>query len=212
MIAVPSDLMVYVANKTLKSFAGPLTGIDMSTSAWKINGFTYSGGSIASAIAVVENTSRDERDAARTDFALSPGNFFLPNGMKAMIFNRTLYFLVRGVPSPRLRVFHTLPVLDPPMGGTFLAQSLANRPIVQRTWGLFELVARNPTDVFPPELSATVDGSGYSYGAAFKYNEFLVHHNWFYAFRYLTVLACMPLMMVVPFVSIFFPSILVAEH
>jgi len=76
MVAVPSDLMSYVANKTLKSFAGPLTGIDMSTSAWEINGFTYSGGSIASALAVVENPSKEAKDAVWTDFILSPGKSF----------------------------------------------------------------------------------------------------------------------------------------
>jgi len=76
MVAVPSDLLAYVANKTLKSFAGPLTGIDMSTSAWEINGFTYSGGSIASAISVVENVPKDVRNAPRSDFALSPGKSF----------------------------------------------------------------------------------------------------------------------------------------
>ena len=76
MIVVPSDIMAYVANKTLKSFAGPLTGIDMSTSAWEINGFTYSGGSIASALSAIENPSKEAKNAVRTDFSLSPGNFY----------------------------------------------------------------------------------------------------------------------------------------
>ena len=128
-----------------------------------------------------------------------------------MILKGTLSFLVRGVPSPRPQAFYSLPVLDTPMRGTFFAQSMVNRRLVQRSWGLFELVARNPTGVFPPELSATVDGSEYSYGAAFKYDEFLVHSNRFRAFRYLAVFACIVMMMPFPFVSIF-PSILVAEH
>ena len=130
---------------------------------------------------------------------------------KAMIFKGALYFLVRGVPSPRPRAFYSLPILDPPVRGTYIAQSIVNRPIIQRSWGLFELVARNPTDVFPPELSAIVDGSEYSYGTAFKYDEFLVHPNWFYAFRYLAMLMCIPLMVAFRYVSIFL-SILVTEH
>ena len=211
MVSVPSDLMVYVANKTLKSFAGPLTSIDMSTSAWEINGFTLSSGSIASALSIVANASKDTRDVVWTDFAFSPGKSFCQTECKAMIFKGALYFLVRGVPSPRPRAFYSLPILDPPVRGTYIAQSIVNRPIIQRSWGLFELVARNPTDVFPPELSAIVDGSEYSYGTAFKYDEFLVHPNWFYAFRYLAMLMCIPLMVAFRYVSIFL-SIPVTEH
>jgi len=97
------------------------------------------------------------------------------------------------------------------MRGTFFAQSMINRRIIQRSWGLFELAARNPTDVFPPELSVTVDGSEYSYGTAFKYDEFLVQPNWFRAFCYLVKFVCIIMMMAFPFVRIF-PSILAAEH
>jgi len=90
------------------------------------------------------------------------------------------------------------------MRGSLLIQSLGNRPIVQRSWGLFELMARNPTGVFPTELSATVDRSEYSYGTAFKYDEFLVQPNWFRVLRFLAVLVCVSVVMAFPFVSIFF--------
>ena len=75
LIAVPSDLMTYAANKTLRSFAGPLTSIDVSTSAWEINEFTMSGESVATARTIAANVSKDARDAVRTGFALSPGKW-----------------------------------------------------------------------------------------------------------------------------------------
>lgn len=75
---------------------------------------------------------------------------------------------------PRPRPFYSLPILNPPVRGALYFMSAVNTLIVQRSWGLFELAARNPTAVFPPELSTTVHMSESSYGPAFKYEEFMV--------------------------------------
>lgn len=71
--SVPSDVVAYVANKTLKSFAGPLTTIDMSTSAWKINTSGLSGGTFSTIISSLETVPKTKLKRVMSDFALSPG-------------------------------------------------------------------------------------------------------------------------------------------
>ncbi|KIM68134.1 hypothetical protein SCLCIDRAFT_1209538 [Scleroderma citrinum Foug A] len=152
--SIPSDIVAYVANKTLKSFAGPSTTIDMSTSAWRLKGTGISGGTFSTIITSLETIPRTKLKAGLSDFALSP---------------------VQGIPmGPRPRPFYSLPILNPPVRGALYFMSAVNTLIVQRSWGLFELAARNPTAVFPPELSTTVHMSESSYGPAFKYEEFMV--------------------------------------
>jgi len=78
--SVPSDIVAYVANKTLKSFAGPLTTIDMSTSAWRLKGTGISGGTFSTIISSLETIPKTKLKAGLSDFALSPGKLSL-NGM-----------------------------------------------------------------------------------------------------------------------------------
>ncbi|KAG6329381.1 hypothetical protein ID866_9707 [Astraeus odoratus] len=161
MDSVPSDVLVYVANKTLKEAAGRSANIDMSTSAWKLNGMGISGGTFSTILSVLEDIPRRKVDAAREDFALSP---------------------VRGVPSPRPRAFYSLPILDrPPMRGALFLMVIVNKQVVQRSWGLFELATRSTEIVFPPEVSSLGDLSLLPYGPAFKYEEFMVLSSRFHA-------------------------------
>ncbi|KAL4068772.1 Saccharopine dehydrogenase-domain-containing protein [Scleroderma yunnanense] len=176
--SVPTDLITYVANKTLKASAGPTTGIDMSTSAWELDSFGLSGGSFSTFLTALEHIPKHKLKAAVVGFALSP---------------------VRGTSSPRRRAFYTLPILDPPIRGTLSTHSSANTQVVQRSWGLFELATRYPKVVFPPELSITVDTQGYSYGTAFKYEEFLALPSRLHALRAFTFLISVSLAI------IFFP-------
>lgn len=150
--SVPSDLLVYVASKTLKSFAGPQTAIDTSTSAWKLSSSGISGGTFSSILSILEDIPRHKAREATHDFALSP---------------------IKGVPSPRPRTFYALSV-DPPLRGVLYLMSVVNRQVVQRSWGLFELAGRSPELVFPPGSFGPQDVSGLSYGPAFKYDEFMV--------------------------------------
>ena len=70
MDSIPSDLSVYLSNKTLKTLVGPDTMIDESTSAFDVL-WGASGGSIATLISMLEDVPRFKRTMARTDFVLS---------------------------------------------------------------------------------------------------------------------------------------------
>ncbi|KAG8220493.1 Saccharopine dehydrogenase-domain-containing protein [Butyriboletus roseoflavus] len=153
--SIPSDILAYLGNKTLKAFAGPSTTVDMSTSAWKLRGAGISGGTFASILAYLEEVPQRKFEAARRDFALSP---------------------VQGVKSPQARAFYTLPVSNPPIQGALYLMAMVNLQIVQRSWGLFELATRNPELVLgtsPQSGGEHEDTTKLSYGSQFKYEEFL---------------------------------------
>jgi short subunit dehydrogenase-like uncharacterized protein len=155
--SIPSDILAYLGNRTLKAFAGPSTTVDMSTSAWELHGTGISGGTFSSMLAHLEEIPKHKLDAARRDFALSP---------------------IQGVKSPQPRVFYSLPISKPPVQGALYLMAIVNLQVVQRSWGLFELAARNPTLVLGAsrqsggELEDTTELS-LSYGSQFKYEEFL---------------------------------------
>lgn len=67
---MPSDLSVYLANKTLKTLVGPDTMIDESTSAFDVL-WGASGGSIATLLSSLEDVPKLKRAMARTNFVLS---------------------------------------------------------------------------------------------------------------------------------------------
>lgn len=71
--SVPSDVLAFVANKTLKSFGGPSTAIDLSTSAWKLGGASISGGTFSTILTALEDVPKHKLLAARQNFVLSPG-------------------------------------------------------------------------------------------------------------------------------------------
>ncbi|KAG2153387.1 Saccharopine dehydrogenase-domain-containing protein [Suillus clintonianus] len=157
--SVPSDVLAFIANKTLKSFGGPSATIDLSTSAWELGGASISGGTFSTILTALEDVPKQTMLASGRDFALSP---------------------VKGPRSPRPRMLYNLPYSDPPVYGAWYFMVLANRQVVQRSWGLFELACRaNHHDV------AAVAQS--SYGPNFKYEEFVVQRSALYAVMYSTI-------------------------
>ncbi|KAH0828998.1 Saccharopine dehydrogenase-domain-containing protein [Lanmaoa asiatica] len=155
--SIPSDILAYLGNKTLKAFAGSSTTVDMSTSAWKLRGTGISGGTFSSMLAHLEEVPKHKLDAARKDFALSP---------------------IQGVNSPQPRAFYSLPISNPPIQGALYLMAVVNLQVVQRSWGLFELATRNPELVLPVGTSPQSggkheDAAELSYGSQFKYEEFL---------------------------------------
>lgn len=70
--SVPSDLAVYLSNKTLKALAGPETDIDESITAFKVKG-AMSGGTLQTLIALLEEVPREKAMYASTDHALNTG-------------------------------------------------------------------------------------------------------------------------------------------
>ena len=79
--SVPSDIVAWLANKTLKSYASlkrpgeQFIGIRSSISAQRPKG-GFSGGTAASGMAMLEDTPKEVRRAALTPYSLSPGACF----------------------------------------------------------------------------------------------------------------------------------------
>ncbi|KAH7906635.1 Saccharopine dehydrogenase-domain-containing protein [Hygrophoropsis aurantiaca] len=161
--SIPSDLLVFVANKTLKAFAGSSATIDQSTSAWTVTESGLSGGTVASMLAAFEEVPRRKLVASSQDFCLSP---------------------VQGVPNSRPRLVYTLPFSSPPVRGPWFVMAVINRQVVFRTWGLHELTARlNIGQSEVAESSKTL-----TYGPNFKYEEFIVFPSFFQAFMHAAVI------------------------
>jgi len=166
--SIPSDVLAFIANKTLKSFGGPSTTIDLSTSAWKLGGASISGGTFSTILTALEEVPKRKLLAARQNFALSP---------------------VEGTQSPRPRLLYTLPYSDRPVHGAWYFMAIANLQVVQRSWGLFELAHRRSRGVDRADEGNATDMAQLSYGPNFKYEEFVVLPSAFYAVIYSIVFA-----------------------
>lgn len=70
MDSIPSDLSVFLSNKTLKSLRPPLD-ITTSTTAFKVRG-GISGGTLVSLMVFLEEIPKDKIRAASEDYSLSP--------------------------------------------------------------------------------------------------------------------------------------------
>jgi hypothetical protein len=119
--SVPSELAVFLANKTLKTLAGPDTEIDTSISAFKVAG-ALSGGTFASFLTAVEQVPRYKIHLAHQDWALSTH--------------------IRGARRLAKQLVYTLPFSNPPVYGGLWFMGSVNKSVVQRTWGLTERVVR----------------------------------------------------------------------
>ncbi|KAJ7072889.1 NAD(P)-binding protein [Mycena amicta] len=139
--SVPADLLPYLAAKKLREFTGKNVDIDTSVSAYSLRG-TMSGGTLSTLITVVEQVPPIELQAGNVPFALSP---------------------VVGAEQPPSRFVYSLRMPDTKkmLSGAFFFMSTANRPLQQRSWGLFE-------------TEAATDKTQLHYGPHFKYDEFLV--------------------------------------
>jgi short subunit dehydrogenase-like uncharacterized protein len=71
--SVPTDLVVYLANKTLKATIGPDTAIENSTSAWDVAQGSLSGGTLGTTFAAIEEVPRAKLIESTKDYRLSPG-------------------------------------------------------------------------------------------------------------------------------------------
>lgn len=75
--SVPSDLAVYLSNKTLKALAGPDAEIEESISAFELPA-EISGGSYATMLCAMSEVPRNMLQAGQRDYALSTGISMLP--------------------------------------------------------------------------------------------------------------------------------------
>ncbi|KZT27108.1 hypothetical protein NEOLEDRAFT_1131093 [Neolentinus lepideus HHB14362 ss-1] len=118
--SIPSDISVFLANRTLKALAGPDTTIERTDTAVEVKGI-MSGGTLSTIMTTLEDVPKEQARVGERDYAL----------MSSII----------GRPSPPTRLLYKLSVPSPPMYGSFWMMSTANRRIVERTWGLHQLAA-----------------------------------------------------------------------
>lgn len=69
---MPADVVVYLANKTLKAALGPRASLGPSLAVYRANG-GISGGTLATMMAVAENVPIEKLQEAQADYALGPG-------------------------------------------------------------------------------------------------------------------------------------------
>lgn len=70
--SVPSDIAVFLANRTLKNALGPRTQLGLSQSFFNMKG-GFSGGTMATMAAVIEDVPADVTQESQKDYAISPG-------------------------------------------------------------------------------------------------------------------------------------------
>ncbi|TFK50768.1 hypothetical protein OE88DRAFT_1630334, partial [Heliocybe sulcata] len=116
MDSIPSDISVYLGNKTLKSLVGPDADIDHTISAFELHG-GLSGGTLSSLLTALEEVPKPELQLALEDYSLT----------------------IQGPHNYPSQYVYKLPACDPPLYGSFFVMQPSNKPIVQRTWALHQL-------------------------------------------------------------------------
>ncbi|KAF8911602.1 Saccharopine dehydrogenase-domain-containing protein [Gymnopilus junonius] len=145
--SIPSDLTVYLSNKTLKSAGtspdGDFLALGESTNVFRLRG-GFSGGTVASFLAAIEDTPHKEAVESRLPYVLSP-------------------FI--GLCGSRPRFVYSLPVPggETIKGGLFF-MAPTNAQLVRRTFGLLELQTREDT---------SKEARVARYGPKFHYEEFM---------------------------------------
>lgn len=109
--SVPSDLVVYVANQTIKTLAGPEAGIEHSITGVTVQG-GFSGGTLHTILTAIE----EGKATATTEQSLS---------------------LIPGTPNP-MKFLYTLPHTTPAISGGVWVMGATNHAVVQRTWSFHE--------------------------------------------------------------------------
>ncbi|KZT27107.1 hypothetical protein NEOLEDRAFT_1155173 [Neolentinus lepideus HHB14362 ss-1] len=118
--SIPSDVSVYLGNKTLKSVAGPEANIEGVITAFVLQG-GLSGGTLSSLLTALEEVPKEDLQRALEDYSLSTA--------------------IQGPPNYPSQLIYKLPLCDPPIYGSLFVMQPSNKAIVQRTWGLHQLAA-----------------------------------------------------------------------
>jgi hypothetical protein len=71
---MPSDISAFLSSKTIKTLVGPSVSVGQSMTGIKLKG-GISGGTLATAIASVEEVPLKKIIESRTPYVLSPGRF-----------------------------------------------------------------------------------------------------------------------------------------
>ncbi|KAI0697402.1 Saccharopine dehydrogenase-domain-containing protein [Cerioporus squamosus] len=146
---IAPDILVFLANRTLKNALGADAELGLSQTFYRIQG-GVSGGSISTLLCDMEQVPRRTYERCRADYAISQ---------------------VRGHPSPEPALAARMP-FSSQYGGYWLGDKVG-RGIVQRTFGLNAL-ASSYTHLL---LGATYEEKAVraqTYGPQFRYTEYLL--------------------------------------
>ena len=146
LVSVPSDLSVYIANQTLKSVS-PGLDIDSSCSAYNVR-MGLSGGSVASLVTLTDEVPTNKFLGSTKDYLVSP---------------------IVGQDKFTPKLYYKLPNVESAVYGVVWHLGLANRLMIQRTWGLHEVQGNKEKQ--------TSENNKLRYGPAFKYEEFHIAKN-----------------------------------
>ncbi|KDQ31637.1 hypothetical protein PLEOSDRAFT_1061778 [Pleurotus ostreatus PC15] len=157
MDSIPSDYSVYLSYKHLGSL-DQIHGWEMldSTTAYNLRG-GVSGGTISTGLTMLENVPQEKMKESFKPYGLSP---------------------VKGPRIAPRRLVYTMPHI-PRLVGAFFFMAPANRALVQRTWGLLEMVSlqSSPSPSSSPSSTPSINGittgKVVRYGPNFTYDEFL---------------------------------------
>ncbi|KAI8978342.1 Saccharopine dehydrogenase-domain-containing protein [Trametes punicea] len=163
--SVPADLMVHLSNKTLKRALGPDVELGLSETFYSVD-IKFSGGSHATRVSNLTEGARKRMQEARTDYALSP---------------------VHGAPSPDLHTPKPIPFSSPPKYGTFYLMAYIDRAIVQRTFGLNQLMRHASRTLYGDKRAKESEAQFrmLAYGPQFRYAEYLVDDSGSYVWAWL---------------------------
>lgn len=146
--SVPADLLVLLANKTIKDTLGPDAGLGHSLTVYDMDG-GFSGGTLTSLLTLFDDVPPKTLTASRQDYSLSPA--------------------IQGARSQPSRYAYTIPFGQPSKYGIIFPMTEANRAIVHRTWGLWAFAEAYP--MFAKEDVAAARRR--AYGPRFTYAECL---------------------------------------
>ncbi|KAI0665833.1 hypothetical protein C8Q78DRAFT_1111518 [Trametes maxima] len=177
------DNFDYLATKTgaIINALGPQAELGLSQTFYSLR-TKPSGGSSATLISMLEDVPRLKLEEAQSDYALS---------------------LIRGAPSPSLRLATPMPFSSPLEYGALWVMESANRAVVQRTYGLNQFALTSARALYGEKhlQEKTEQLWPLAYGPKFRYAEYVIpgRGSFFSTVLYSTIIATvMSLLYVTP--------------
>ncbi|KZT69673.1 hypothetical protein DAEQUDRAFT_726308 [Daedalea quercina L-15889] len=148
--SVPADIIVFLSNKTLKAATGSHASLGDSLTVYRANG-GFSGGTLASALAIAEEVPLHKLQESNADYAFAPAT---------------------GKSGPKDKLWYHVPFSEAPKRYAMnFFMATGNRAIVQRSWALNVAAAAR---AYKDPVSAEGDDVARSlYGQEFTYDECL---------------------------------------
>ncbi|KAH9935186.1 uncharacterized protein BXZ73DRAFT_76884 [Epithele typhae] len=134
--SIPSDILVHLSNRTIKNALGPTAALGLSQTYFSVGG-GFSGGSVASLMAELEQVPGHLAKEARSDWSLSPGASSYCSSSSSRLkpgASNSAWSPMSDTLPRHARAFYV-----PQQYAGWWVIAAPNRGCVQRTWGLNEL-------------------------------------------------------------------------